>query len=551
MDELRYKKLDEMFEALSLIAEGAYVYLCDMRSDYSRWSKTAVEQFGLPDEYMFNAGELWKEHIHPDDRCRYDESIKAIFAGNASGHDMQYRARAVSGDYMVCTCRGIVIRDAEGVPEYFGGVIRNHDILNYLEPVTGLRSLYGYFDDIRSMLLNHMPALVICIGITGFSDFNDVYGYRFGNRVLQKLARGIQAAFVNSVSVYRLDGPRFAVITGIRNIDEINGTYEQLRQSMRSTELDGTHISISLNAGCFIMDDFSINTEMVYSCLKYAYYESKHCKMGDLVLFDSSVSENTRSSIEKLNEIRSSIADNCRGFFLCYQPIVDSETEELTAVEALIRWQNKEYGIVPPSEFISFLEQDTLFPELGWWIIRSAVSDGKKMLEYYPDIVINVNLSYTQLRKTGFAHNIIIILKETGFPPEHLCLEITERCRLLDISFLKETLTLLKNHGIKIALDDFGTGFSSLGVMRELPIDTVKIDRDFVRNIETSRNDQSTVQCVSDMAAAFGTKLCVEGVETDSMRDFLRRYNINSFQGYYYSKPMTTDKLFEKYCRNQ
>jgi len=294
-----------------------------------------------------------------------------------------------------------------------------------------------------------------------------------------------------------------------------------------------------------VADTFDIGIETFYSCLKYAYYESKHHKLGELVLFDNKLSDDNRRMIEKLNVIRNSIAEDCKGFYLCYQPIVNSETEELKGMEALIRWKNEEYGSVPPVQFIPVLEQDTLFPELGKWILRQAMTDGRLLVEKYPNFIMNVNLSYAQLEKSDFVADVLNLLEETGFPPHNLCLEITERCRLLDMSLLQSMFEIFKEKGIKVALDDFGTGFSSLGVLRVLPIDTVKIDREFVKNIERSHSDQYTVQFISDLAKAFEAEVCVEGVETAEMRDFLKSYNVSSFQGYYYSKPIPIDEFYK------
>jgi PAS domain-containing protein len=149
------KRLDGLFEAFSVVAEGRYVYLCDMQRDVSRWSEKAVEYFDLPDVYMENAGNIWAERIHPDDRENYLKSIREIFEGNSASHDMQYRARAKDNTYAVCTCRGVIIRDDDGKPLYFGGAIQNHGLMSYIDTVTGLRSLYGFFDDLRSIFWKH------------------------------------------------------------------------------------------------------------------------------------------------------------------------------------------------------------------------------------------------------------------------------------------------------------------------------------------------------------------------------------------------------------
>ena len=220
-----------------------------------------------------------------------------------------------------------------------------------------------------------------------------------------------------------------------------------------------------------------------------------------------------------------------------------ASSENLKGMEALVRWKSDTYGTVPPNQFIPVLEQDALFPKLGTWILRQAMTDGLKFLEKYPDMIMNVNLSYAQMEKDGFIDEVLDLLKETGFPAGNLCLEITERCRLLDMDLLKDMVNIFRNNGIKIALDDFGTGYSSLGILRELPVDTVKIDREYVKNVEKSMADQNTVKYIADLADAFSAEVCVEGVETEDMKDFIKQYKVSSLQGYYYSKPIPPDEF--------
>ncbi|MBR1592565.1 MAG: EAL domain-containing protein [Ruminococcus sp.] len=547
MDEKRIKKLDELFEAFSIIAEGAYVYLCDMKYNYSRWSETAVDFFGLPDKYMYGAGDIWLNHIHPDDRENYSKSIEEIFAGTASGHDMQYRAMSADGSYTICTCRGVIIHDENGSPKYFGGIIRNHGAHSYIDSVTGLRSLYGFFDDLKTTIRKCQQNVMLLIGLSSFSDINDVYGYTFGNKVLYELGRQIQISFVNCGAVYKLDGTKFAIVSHDVSYEYLVSIFNKMKNDIiREFYVDGEKVNLSLNMGAVVLNSCEIGAETVYSCLKYAYYESKHHHLGEPFLFDNALSHENRTNLHKLNTIRNSIPNRCSGFFLCYQPIVNAETEELKAIEALLRWKNDEYGIVPPNEFISVLEQDTLFPELGRWILKQAMTDCKLFLEKYPGMLVNVNLSYAQLESANFVADVLKIIRETDFPPGNLCLEITERCRLLDMSLLRSIIDIFRANGIKVALDDFGTGFSSLGVLRSLPIDSVKIDREFIKNIEKSNSDQYTVQFISDLAHAFSAEVCAEGVETAEMRDYLRNYRISGFQGYYYSRPVTIDVLFDK-----
>ncbi len=546
MDSEKQRKLDELFEAFSIVAEGTYIYLCDMSEDVSRWSKAAVNYFGLPDEYMVNAGGIWEEHIHPEDRDDYHHSIDMIFSGENSGHDMQYRAKTRDGNYVVCTCRGVVLRDEEGKPRYFGGAIKNHGQKSYVDNITGLRTLYGFFEDLRAMFWKKDEGIILQVGLTGFSGLNDVYGYSFGNRILQQLGRLLQKKFANTGAVYRMDGTKMVVISHTLTEDQVSKIYKEIQEEVsHGFSVDNEIISLSLNGGLVIVDNFDISDKTVYSCLKYAYSESKNRKIGDLVVFHDMLSHDNRKAVEKINVIRNNVSEDCSGFYLCYQPIMHADTENLKGMEALIRWKNDVYGTVPPNQFIPVLEQDSIFPKLGRWILRKAMEDGKKFLEKYPDVIMNVNLSYAQMEKEGFIEEVLELLRETGFPAHNLCLEITERCRLLDMELLKNMINIFRDNGIKIALDDFGTGYASLGILRELPVDTVKIDREYVKDVEKSRADQSTVRFISDLADAFSAEVCVEGVETAEMKDFLKQYKVSSLQGYYYSKPVPSDEFLE------
>jgi EAL domain-containing protein (putative c-di-GMP-specific phosphodiesterase class I) len=233
------------------------------------------------------------------------------------------------------------------------------------------------------------------------------------------------------------------------------------------------------------------------------------------------------------------------GFYLLYQPVVDAQTEKLVAAEALLRWRNDEYGIVPPDHFIPVLERDPLFPDLGEWILRTSIIAAKKIRELYPDFIINVNLSYSQIEKPEFVEMVMHILRNENYPPENLCLEITERCRLLDMDLLKNVVVNLRGSGVKIALDDFGTGFSSVGLVKNLAFDVIKIDRSFVLKIEQDEKERKLIEHFVKLGSIFGANICVEGIETAQMRDILKQYGVSGFQGYYYSKPISREKLTE------
>lgn len=158
---------------------------------------------------------------------------------------------------------------------------------------------------------------------------------------------------------------------------------------------------------------------------------------------------------------------------------------------------------------------------------------------------MNINLSYTQIEKPDFVDMVYRIINELDYPAEHLCFEITERCKLLDIKLLRNVAAKLKSRGILIALDDFGTGFSSMEIVKELPFDIIKIDQGFVKKIEESELERELIKHFTGVAKLFGAKVCVEGIETAGMRDILQKFNVESFQGYYYAKPLELPKFIE------
>ena len=546
--EERKQQLDSMFEALSIISDDSNVYLCDMHYDYCRWSKGLVEEFEIPSEYMYKTTYYWEKLVHPEDKQAYQEEMNNIFHFKKDRMDLQYRVRKANGEYNLCSDLGVIIKDEKGHPEYFGGRIYNHTHHRYIDMVTGLHNQNSFFEDVNNKIINKNEVSMAIVGISKFSEINAVYGYAFGNKVLQEIGKYLVDNNGSESCVYRLDGTKFAVIFEKSSFEEIRSFYDRMRAYFREgLPVDGTYVTIELNASTLNLENFDTDSQTIYSCLNFAYIESKNDKYGDLIEFKNDSRTDEKIRLTKIHKIRNSITKNNKGFYLLYQPIVNADTEELIGAEALLRWKDDLYGVVAPDVFIPILESDPLFVDLGDWILKTALEDTKKILPSNPNFVINVNLSYIQIAQPNFTDRVQKILNDTGFPAENLCLEITERCRLLDTNLLRNVIVMLRACGIKVALDDFGTGYSSVGLLKNLPFDTIKIDRSFVLKIEEDNKDRELVNNLAESASIFGAKTCVEGIETTGMRDILRKYGVYSFQGYYYSKPIANEELMKKY----
>lgn len=541
-------KLDTLFSAFSIIAEGCFVFLCDMKYDVSRWSKTAVDYFDLPAEYMEQAGLIWEDHIHPDDRKAYHDNIVSIFEGNNLGHNLQYRAAKRDGSYVVCECRGVVLNDLEGKPRYFGGAIRVRGDFKQIDTLTGLRNQYGFFVDLETVIRKRTKTNVLMFGIYKFSEINNIYGYEFGNRVLQRIGRFVQKIFEKKATVYRVDGARFTLITESLSVEELQKLFDYFSRKLRSGFLvDGRLVNLLIAAGLVRLESFGTTQDMIYSILNYAYQESKLHSHCGLVVFNTSNSADKHRSMEVLNTIRNSISRDCDGFYLCYQPVVEAKSERVIGAEALIRWHNSVYGEIGPNSFVPVLEQDNLFPELGLWILRQALTDALKIIRDDPYFRINVNISYAQVERADFVDHVLSIIDELGFPGKNLCLEITERCSLINIAMMQKMIAQLKCRGISFALDDFGTGFSSINILKKLDIDVVKVDREFVSKIDVDRKERETLRCITSLANIYATSVCVEGIESSTIRDVILEYGVDTLQGFFYSKPVTYNAFCSKY----
>lgn len=536
-----------IFEGFAETSKRRYIYVCNMKTGISRWSKTAVDYFGLPGEYMENAGDIWAEHVHPDDRAKYIEEIKAVFEGKRDLHSMDYRARNRDGEYVVCTCLGRVQKGENGQADLFVGTIENHGIMDNIDATTNLYNIYEFWRYMKKAKEEKLDSYLLVIGVNNFSEINDVYGYAFGDKVLRAVAAKLYTMVRKEGYVFRLDGVRFACCFENKKVEEITELYEKIRREMRHNIFIGNvRIAVYLSGGAVHsngdFDEYSVQTSG-----RYAFEQSKHDKHGDLVLFDKENLIDNRKNLELMELLRNSMLNEYRGFYLCYQPIFDAKREELIGAEALLRWRDDKLGEVPPGAFIPWLEHDPRFFDLGNWILKRACSEGKAFVDKYPDFILNVNIAYTQLCRVSFRDAVKRILEETEFPPENLCLELTERCRQLEKSYLHREVTGLRSLGIKIAIDDFGTGFSSLNLLSELPVDTLKIDRAFIRDIEENKANQSIVRAITNCANDLSIHVCLEGLEDREMIDFAKQFDVYSYQGFYFSRPVSLEVFTEKY----
>ncbi len=542
--------INKIFDAIADTSDNRYIFMCEMKRDFSHWSKQAVKYFDLPGEYMYQAGKIWEGLIHPDDRKVYRDSINNVFSGRSDEHNIDARIKNREGNYVMCTCKGVVIRDNNEMPLYFAGSIVNHGIQESIDSTTNLYNLYTFLSDIDKLKAKEQEARILFIGITNFNEINATYDYSFGNSVLKYVATELLAKAKGKCKVYRLDGTKFGVYSTALNDEEVAEFYNDFSKWCKSeVKIGNINVSLHLCAGLVDYNDFSLDSHAVYSCARYAYTTSKTKENGELVmLMSEELKDYSNPSLKVATELRKSILNECDGYYINYQPIISADKEEIKGMEALLRWKKEPVGDVPPAEFIPWLESDPLFMDLGFFVIRKACEDTLPILKKYPRFKLHLNLSYAQLENRDFRSGLLQILSEINFPPTNLCFELTERCKLLDMDALRKEVLFFKSKGIAIAIDNFGTGFTSLNLLRELPmVDIIKVDRKFIKDIEESKTDQYMIDAIITVVKKMGVSVCIEGIENKDLKEFMKKYDVSAFQGYYFSKPCKIEELKKKY----
>ncbi|MCR5546097.1 MAG: EAL domain-containing protein [Lachnospiraceae bacterium] len=544
------KYFPDIFNSFSHTADGKYVFINNLQEDYSIWSKEAVEFFGLPSMEMKNAGEIWLEHVAPEDKKRYMDDVTALFNGEKDVHDMYYRAMSKDGEYVTCSCKGMIIRDDDGKPKYFAGTIVNHEKEDTIDPVTGLYSHQSLLRQMATFSHDNRKYFLTFLGIQRFANINATYGYEMGNRILKEFASHLMQNKQHCM-IFRLEGTKFAILSeaemvGVVQADtKFNRVHDYAKNEI---EIDGIRIPVDICGSGMYVEKPSMDINTVYNSVLYALDIAKKENRQTLLAVDEDFFSQNEKRLLLLAKIRNSIHPSIKGFFLTYQPIVDSKTEEIKGVEALLRWKDETGCVIPPDVYIEWLELDPLFYELGNWILKTAMTDMLPFVQEQSDFIVNVNLAYPQLQRTDFNENLVRILQECQFPAKNLKLELTERCRVLDKEQLKNSVAFFKSLGICTALDDFGTGYSALTLMVNLPVDQIKIDRSYVHDIETNKEKQVLIHAVTECANGLGKQICVEGVETEGAADYIRKnFSTTYFQGYYYAKPLELADFIEFY----
>lgn len=553
-DFLKVKYFDDLFDIFSSQNEGWYSFYADYTHNTVHWSQEIVDLLGLPSRVMNNdeALSLYLSYIHPEDLDGYMSEVKKMMDGEIDELNIPYRLKTKSGEYITVGTYSKFKRDNEGKPVFYAGSVVNFHKMNFIEPTTGLYTTVKMIDMMDTYFREHKGYFLLIFGIRDLSSINNKYGYIAGNQVLHAVAN-VAMAYRNGATVYKLEGTKFAMLKSFDLDDpsireygskEFDNIKKQLSQGIK---VDNTVIYVDIYGGAVYTNEKGITPNTVYTSALFALSKAKDNNSSDaLNIFNQSWLEEERHQLSLYESIRDSIKDECKGFFLVYQPIISSETGKLCAMEALLRWYGDDCGEIFPGTFIEWLEKDPVFFDLGNWILRRALEDVKKIISIIPDFIVNINLAYPQLGRDDFEENLKRIVDESCVNPKNIRLELTERCKLLDEKLLIKKMYYIQSLGIQTSLDDFGTGYSAINLLFDLPSNQIKIDRFFIQNIQNEESKSIMLKAIIDCARKNGAHVCVEGIETKEMADYImNNFNITSLQGFYYSRPVRLEVFLE------
>jgi len=379
------------------------------------------------------------------------------------------------------------------------------------------------------------PLAVFYLGLDNFHSINETYGLRVGDGLLVQVARRLTSLVGSGPVVCRLAGDEFAMLVP-GDADEAGHMAEQLRSALqRPFELDGVALLITASVGIAMYPEHGSRPRLV----AHAALAMRSVKQGGGAShghYDPAMGVDQRNQAELVRDLRLAID---RGQLeLYYQPKIDAHSLQITAAEALLRWQHPRRGMVSPAVFIPLAERHGLIGVLGNWVIDEACRQAGQWREQGLRMRVAVNLSGLQLRQDDLVQRIEAALQRHGIPAERLTCEVTESVAMEDTTQTRAAFERLRQAGLHVSIDDFGTGHSSLASLRRLPAAELKIDRAFVTDLASSAEARSIAQAIVQMAHTLDLRVVAEGVETEAQRDILRELQCDELQGFLFAKPM-------------
>jgi diguanylate cyclase len=418
-----------------------------------------------------------------------------------------------------------------------------------IDTLTALPGRDLFEQRIDAALQQQSNVALVCLGLDGFSKVNESLGTGVGDLVLREVGKRLnlysaqweQPTVYDSVS--RIGGDEFALcMAGLAGEDALAlRATELLRRLAAPYQVGGHTLFLTASAGASLYPSQADSAHGLMLNAESALHHAKPSGPGSYLIFDPAMNRQVARSLHIHNELHRALAQGDLQVY--YQPQVQITTGKVVGFEALLRWQHATLGWISPAEFIPVAEQSGIIVQIGQWVMHTAAQQAAQWLaQGHRDFRMAVNLSVRQFAGKDLPQLVQEVLRDTGLPPHMLELEVTESMALQSVASTLGTLNACKALGVKLAMDDFGTGYSSLAYLKHYPLDALKIDQAFVRNITQDAGDAAITRAIVAMAHSFGMTVIAEGVETVAQLEFLKSLGCEDFQGYLFSKPVPADQ---------
>ncbi|WP_455196499.1 EAL domain-containing protein [Kaarinaea lacus] len=525
-------------------------------------SEEALSLFDIERNEIDSSFSAFLDLVHLTDRNKVKTVIdNALF--NHQKLNIDYRIITKNGAERFVNLQGEVTYNS-GSPISVIGLIQDITERKKSEASMQHQALYDSLTDLSNRRLfqerlSHAMSkahreeklLAVCFfDLDSFKMINDNLGHAVGDELLKSVAKRLRSTMRQGDIVARISGDEFALaIEGLGNVDELEKIVEKLRFRLAQPyRIRGHKIYTSASIGVALYPLDSADRDTMLRNADAAMYRAKELGGNCFCYYTYDMNDRARRRLELEKNLRKAISNN--ELCMYYQPQIDSDTNMVIGVEALLRWQHPEYGLLSPAKFLSIADDSGLIISIGHWAFITACNDLLRWHQSgYDELRLSINMSSRQFVQEGIIENISQMLYSTRLNPNRICVEITEEVAMKNISGTIETMNQLKSLGLRTAIDDFGAGHSSMNLLQKLPIDSLNIDRSFIMRIADREQDGNTAKGIIALAHSLGLKVVAEGVETKTQAQFLKRHRCDVLQGYYYSPPVPVDEI-DKYLQH-
>ncbi len=427
---------------------------------------------------------------------------------------------------------------------------KNYHYIAYHDPLTGLSNRLFAYEKLEKLINNYhqlgMKFSVIYLDLDEFKQVNDSLGHGVGDKLLKKIANELLAVVGDSADVIRLGGDEFMLLyQNVENIKHVEMHAEELSLSMRKPiALNDSTVVVGSSIGICHFPEHGSDVEALIRNADTAMYQAKRQGSNQVRVYRREMTDKAKDLMHKISGIRHAIEND--EFYLVYQPQYDLRTGELVGVEALIRWEHPEWGLICPNEFLPIAEQSDLIGDVDGWVFKRVASQivewEKKGLDV-SDIKVSLNFSGRKFIESNFIEKLKEILASVGCSASMIEIEITEQDVMTRVEDRSDVMQRLREIGFSLAIDDFGTGYSSFSYLKSLPVDTLKIDKAFVSDIKQNNKDLVIVKTMLSLASMLGLNVVAEGIETEEQKRLLTTNGCRYGQGYFLARPMPLEDI--------